>query len=91
MQFRYQEDNILANSLTSTNFHTYYQGSELVVAGRLPRHLLRDANFQNDDLIQYEILATQAFGDYHVNGQYNTSSKVNTHVILALCGHQSSH
>ncbi len=36
VHFRYQEDEILANSLTSTNFHTYYQGSELVVAGRLP-------------------------------------------------------
>merc|ERR1719210_1661043 len=35
VQFKYQEDEILANSLTSTNFHTYYQGSEMIVAGKL--------------------------------------------------------
>ena len=35
VEFKYQEDEILANSLTSTNFHTYYQGSEMIIAGKL--------------------------------------------------------
>lgn len=84
VQFKYQDDEILANSLTSTNFHTYYQGSEMVVAGRLTTH-----DFQSDsppthtnDLIEYEILATQAIGGYQIDGQYNTSSKVSFALIL---------
>ena len=57
VQFRYQEDEILANSLTSTNFHTYYQGSELVVAGRLPvTNVQSDSPALPNDLIKYEIL-----------------------------------
>ena len=77
VQFRYQEDEILANSLTSTNFHTYYQGSELVVAGRLPvTNVQSDSPALPNDLIKYEILATQATGSYLIDGQHNTSSKV---------------
>jgi len=82
IQFKYQDDEILTNSLTSTNFHTYYQGSELVVAGKLPAH---PVDIQSDaagmptgtqnDLIKYEIVATQATGGYHIDGQYNTSAK----------------
>ena len=44
VRFKYQDDEILSQSLTSTNFHTYYQGSEMVVAGRLaadaPKNLI---------------------------------------------------
>ena len=77
VQFKYQDDEILANSLTSTNFHTYYQGSEMVVAGRLTTHDFQsDSPTHTNDLIEYEILATQAIGDYQIDGQYNTSSKV---------------
>ena len=77
VRFRYQEDEILANSLTSTNFHTYYQGSELVVAGRLPvTNVQSDSPALPNDLIKYEILATQATGSYLIDGQHNTSSKV---------------
>ncbi len=65
MRFRYEEEEILAHSLTSTNFHTYYQGSEMVVAGRIP---------QSNEIIEYEILATQAEGtQYKVHGSYNGS------------------
>ena len=64
--FTYQKSEILANSLTSTNFHTYYQGSEMVVAGRLANH--------QDHQIDYQILATQATGqpDYIVEGRHNS-------------------
>lgn len=66
VQFKYQENEILAHSLTSTNFHTFYQGSEMVVAGRLP--------VIKDDMIKYEILANKAEGgEYKVKGQYNGS------------------
>ena len=63
--FTYQKSEILANSLTSTNFHTYYQGSEMVVAGRLANH--------QDHQIDYQILATQATGqpDYIVEGRHD--------------------
>ena len=92
VQFKYQDDEILANSLTSTNFHTYYQGSEMVMAGRLTTH-----DFQSDsppthtnDLIEYEILATQAVGDYQIDGQYNTSSKVSPALILKKVQYRQS-
>ena len=82
MRFRYQNDEILSRSLTSTNFHTYYQGSEMVVAGRLPpsasgsgqKHSGATATNGNK-LIEYEIHATQAQGqEYSVAGAYNGSA-----------------
>lgn len=52
-----------AHALTSTSFHTYYQGGEMVVAGRSAR-----------ELVEYEIVATQASGrEYAVEGAYNGS------------------
>eukprot|EP00095_Tigriopus_kingsejongensis_P007343 maker-scaffold589_size129586-snap-gene-0.49 protein:Tk07343 transcript:maker-scaffold589_size129586-snap-gene-0.49-mRNA-1 annotation:"inter-alpha-trypsin inhibitor heavy chain h4-like" len=70
VNFTYQTDEVLANSLTSTNFHTYYQGSEMVVAGKLESYMKDHPN----ELIEYEILATQALGDqYFVHGIYNGS------------------
>ena len=82
MRFRYQDDEILSRSLTSTNFHTYYQGSEMVVAGRLPPsksgsgtgtdHSAAAATASGNKLIEYEIHATQAQGhEYSVAGAYN--------------------
>ena len=71
--FTYQNSEILSNSLTSTNFHTYYQGSEMVVAGRVVTTSTLDHH--RDDLIEYQILATQANGqDYLVKGQNANSS-----------------
>ena len=68
VDFTYQNSEILSNSLTSTNFHTYYQGSEMVVAGRVVTTSTLDHH--RDDLIEYQILATQANGqDYLVKGQ----------------------
>ena len=58
----------MEHSLTATNFHTYYQGSEMVVAGQLPK--------KRADKIEYEIVASQAGGAYSVSGTYNTSSMV---------------
>ena len=81
VQFKYQADEILANSLTSTNFHTYYQGSEMIVAGKLQQHQpysfpISDAS-DPGKLIEYEILATEATGQYRVDGKYDeTTSKV---------------
>ena len=83
MRFRYQDNEILSRSLTSTNFHTYYQGSEMVVAGRLPpsksgsgtEHLASAATASGNKLIEYEIRATQAQGhEYSVAGAYNVSA-----------------
>jgi hypothetical protein len=72
VRFVYQNDEILSQSLTSTNFHTYYQGSEMVVAGRLPRD---EDKLVKDEMIKYEILATQAEGaNYKVHGEYNGSA-----------------
>ena len=74
VDFTYQNSEILSNSLTSTNFHTYYQGSEMVVAGRVVKTSSLDHH--RDDLIEYQILATQASGqDYLVKGQKATSSQ----------------
>lgn len=67
VQFKYQDKEIMSQSLTSTNFHTYYQGSEMVVAGQVP------PGFQAANNIQYEIMATQAIGSYHVDGKYERS------------------
>ena len=66
--FNYAENEILEHSLTSTNFHTYYQGSEMVVAGRLPDYPSK--------LLEYEIVANQADGKYSVAGSYNTTNRV---------------
>ena len=88
MRFRYQDDEILSRSLTSTNFHTYYQGSEMVVAGRLPpppaasgsgsgrKHSAAAGTAaEGNKLIEYEIHATQAQGqEYSVAGAYNGSA-----------------
>ena len=85
MRFRYQDDEILSRSLTSTNFHTYYQGSEMVVAGRLPpsksgsgsgrKHSAAAGTAKGNKLIEYEIHATQAQGqEYSVAGAYNGSA-----------------
>ncbi len=76
VQFKYQADEILAHSLTSTNFHTYYQGSEMVVAGRLAsdQPLMDSPPVPTQDLIEYEILATEANGPYKVGGEYNASA-----------------
>lgn len=71
VQFKYQADEILADSLTSTNFHTYYQGSEMVVAGKLADQ--SNLNMASSNLIEYEILATEADGPYKVNGEYNSA------------------
>ena len=84
VEFKYQEDEILANSLTSTNFHTYYQGSEMIIAGKLasdqPYSLLPMSDATDSDgtgkLIEYEILATEANGQYRVDGKYEAASKV---------------
>ena len=52
-------------SLTSTNFHTYYQGGEMVVAGKA---------FEAKETVHYEIVAQQSSGlPYRVTGAYNTS------------------
>ena len=56
--------------MTSTNFHTYYQGSEMVVAGQLPTY--------PSDKLEYEIIANQAGGTYSVSGSYNATDMVNT-------------
>ena len=85
VEFKYQEDEILANSLTSTNFHTYYQGSEMIIPGKLASHQpyslypmsdapIKEVNTAN--LIEYEILATEANGQYRVDGKYEATSKV---------------
>ena len=74
MAFRYQEGEILDHSLTSTNFHTYYQGSEMVVAGQLPGN-------PSSKILEYEITANQAGGKYVVSGSHNTTSMVRTIVI----------
>ena len=74
MAFRYQEGEILDHSLTSTNFHTYYQGSEMVVAGQLPGN-------PSSKILEYEITANQAGGKYVVSGSHNTTSMVGTMVI----------
>lgn len=58
--------------MTVTNFHTYYQGSEMVVAGKLPSDSVKVAT---NDLVKYEIVATQASGeDYSVKGTYDGSA-----------------
>jgi len=83
VEFKYQEDEILANSLTSTNFHTYYQGSEMIIAGKLasdqPYSLIPMSDATDSDatgqLIEYEILATEANGQYRVDGKYEAASK----------------
>ena len=62
--------------MTATNFHTYYQGSEMVVAGQLPT--------KRADKIEYEIVASQAGGEYSVSGTYNTSSMVFSMAFLYL-------
>lgn len=72
--FQYPENEILEHSLTSTNFHTYYQGSEMVVAGQLP-------NYPSKKLLEYEIIANQANGKYIVTGSYNTTSTVSINNI----------
>ena len=69
VQFKYQQNEILEHSLTSTNIHTYYQGSEMVVAGQLPNH--------PSGKLQYEIIANQAGGKYVVSGSQSTNSMVN--------------
>ena len=66
--FKYATTDILAHSLTSTNFHTYYQGSEMVVAGQLPSDAAKS--------IEYEIVANQANGQYTASGTYDTSNMV---------------
>ena len=68
VRFKYEQNGILEHSLTSTNFHTYYQGSEMVVAGQLPNH--------PSQKLQYEIIANQAGGKYVVSGSHNTTSMV---------------
>ena len=90
VSFKYQDDDILSNSLTSTNFHTFYQGSEMVVAGRLPPAAARESGKANaNDLITYKILAKQADGvNYAVHGAYNGSEvirKKNVTVLYLLC------
>ena len=45
----------------------FFQGSEMVVAGLL-------TGIQNDaPVLEYEIMATQALGDFKIDGKYNTS------------------
>ena len=95
VRFRYQDDEILSRSLTSTNFHTYYQGSEMVVAGRLPPSSTgakekekvakeKEKAASGNKLIEYEIHATQAQGhEYSVAGSYNGSA-----VSARKCHHQ---
>ncbi len=76
--FRYEDSEILDHSLTSTNFHTYYQGSEMVVAGRLPKPLSTSRTTSPSSeqrIIEYTIMATQAEGaQYAVEGAYNGSA-----------------
>ena len=74
MAFRYQEGEILDHSLTSTNFHTYYQGSEMVVAGQLPGN-------PSSKMLEYEITANQAGGKYVVSGSHDTTSMVRDMVM----------
>lgn len=66
--FRYQGDGTSSpDSLTSTNFHTYYKGGEMVVAGRIPEV----ASFMD-----YEIVALQGDEPYRVKGRHrNTQVK----------------
>ena len=86
VSFKYQDDDILSNSLTSTNFHTFYQGSEMVVAGRLPPAAARESGKANaNDLITYEILAKQADGvNYAVHGAYNGSEVIRKKNVTVL-------
>jgi hypothetical protein len=83
VRFRYEDSEILDRSLTSTNFHTYYQGSEMVVAGKLPVLPMDEEGGSSsgagaggmDRMIEYMILATQAEGtQYLVQGSYNGSA-----------------
>ena len=84
VRFSYDSDKILSRSLTSTNFHTYYEGSEMVVAGKLPELALVEnlaafapppAASSLVDEIKYEIVATQdKGGKYSVSGVYNASA-----------------
>ena len=83
VRFRYEDDEILSRSLTSTNFHTYYQGSEMVVAGRLPPASpggggAAGGSEAPNKMLEYEIHATQARGhEYSVTGTYNGSAVSN--------------
>ena len=80
MSFKYQEDEILSDSLTVTNFHTYYQGSEMVVAGKM-----EDLGINPDELIEYKILATQAMGQqYSILGAYNGSEVISKRGLTFL-------
>ena len=80
MSFKYQEDEILSDSLTVTNFHTYYQGSEMVVAGKM-----EDFGINPDELIEYKILATQAMGQqYSILGAYNGSEVISKRGLTFL-------
>lgn len=77
VRFKYQEDEILSDSLTVTNFHTYYQGSEMVVAGKM-----EDLGLNPDELIEYKILATQALGQqYSILGAYNGSEVISNSIF----------
>ena len=66
VSFKYLDPSVVTQSLTDTVFHTFYQGGEMVVAGMV------DTTVMNP-LIQYEITAHQADGQYKVSG-YRTET-----------------
>jgi len=61
VSFDYLNSSIVTQSLTDTAFHTFYQGGEMVVAGMVDASAVKP-------LIEYEITAHQAVGDYKVDG-----------------------
>lgn len=65
VQFNYKESTVLG--LTQTDFHTFYQGGEMVVAG-----MISDEG-EMEPVIEYEISAHQAIGRYEVSGHFSPS------------------
>ena len=62
----YIKTTIIIKKYKSQKFN-FFQGSEMVVAGLL-------TGIQNDaPVLEYEIMATQALGDFKIDGKYNTS------------------
>ncbi|XP_040572273.1 inter-alpha-trypsin inhibitor heavy chain H3 [Lepeophtheirus salmonis] len=81
VRFVYQNDSITQNSLTSTSFHSYYKGGEMVVAG----HLMSPAHSELlETQIKYKVLANDADGEYEIDGRYiyATAPVVETDTIL---------
>ena len=59
--FDYLDSNIIPDSLTETAFHTFYQGGEMVIAGRMDD----DADMP---VFEYEITAHHTQGEFKQSG-----------------------